>query len=777
MDFRPRLEIKRWDKKIEEDVRKIWEIEWEKLYGFDPNAEKIFVIDTPPPYPGPFWHIGAAISYSLQDVIARTYRMLGYQVLYPIGFDRNGIPVEWYVEKYEKINMWETPREIFVKKCENILDEYVERMENIMKRLLISGDFKNKYFTDSEEYRKLTQATFIELWKKGLIYEDYRPNNYCPHCKTVIADAEVEHKEEKGKLFFIRFKVKESGEDLIIATTRPELLGACKLVIFNPNDERYKSLEGKHAIVPLYEHEVKIVAREEADPEFGTGLMMVCSYGDFVDVKIFRDMGLQPVKIIDEEGKMLDKFYKGLSVKEAKQRIVEDLKAKGLVVKEVEILHKVPVHDKCGTEIEIIPMKEYYLKQKDFLEYLKKFAEEIKWVPEKHKQKLLDWINSVKSDWPISRRRYYATEIPLWYCKKCGYVYVPPEGKYYKPWKENPPIEKCPKCGSREWTGESRTLDTWVDSSITILFITKYKRDENFFKNTFFKSIKLRPQGYDIIRTWLFYSLLRVYQLTGKKAFDIVFINGMGLDEKGRKMSKSKGNVIKPEEVLDEIGADPLRFWICMESSPGEDYRISKEKIKGSLKFLTKLINIARFISQFPIVEVDKEKLLPSDRWIINQWYEVKKQCLEDYKNMEFHLVAQRIYKFVWEVFSSHYLELSKKRALMNGFSEEEAKSAWFTLHFMLQEILRVLAPIIPATTDYIYRKLYGESVHAKKFGEVKPIDKQVVEKGLKLMKFNSFVWQKKKERGLSLKDSIKIEIPKELKEFEKDLKAMHNIF
>ncbi|MCD6371705.1 MAG: valine--tRNA ligase [Candidatus Aenigmarchaeota archaeon] len=775
MEFSPKIKIKRWDKKIEEETLKIWEKEWDKLYGFMPSSDKIFVIDTPPPYVGPFWHVGAAISYAMQDIIARIYRMLGFQVLYPIGFDRNGIPVEWYVEKYEKINMWETPREVFVEKCKGILDEYVVTMENIMKKFLISGDYKNKYFTDSEEYRKVTQATFIEAWKRGLIYEDYRPNNFCPRCRTVIADSEVIYKEKEGILYYIKFRIKETGEDLIIATTRPELLGACGVIIFNPKDERYKKLENFHAIVPLYNKEVKILPKEEAKPEFGTGIMMICSFGDLTDVKIFRDLQLKPIRIIGEDGKMKDELYNGLSIKEARKKIIEDLKRRNLIVREERLIHSVPVHDKCKTPIEIILMKEFYLKQMKFLEEIKRLGEEMKWAPEKHKQKLIDWINSVKSDWPISRRRYYATEIPLWYCKKCGYVYLPPPGKYYKPWKEDPPIDKCPECGCTEFIGEERVLDTWVDSSISILFITKYKRDDEFFEKVF-KGIKLRPQGYEIIRTWLYYTLLRVFQLTGRRAFDMIFINGMGLDARGRKMSKSEGNIIKPEELLREFGAEPVRFWISMECSIGEDYRISKEKIRGSLKFLTKLMNIARFISQFPLIErIDNIEI--SDEWIINELNKIKKECIELYKNLDFHSAAQKLYKFIWDIFASHYIELCKKRALMNGFSEEEAKSAWYALHYSLKEILKLLAPILPATTDFIYREIYGKSIHLETFGKVEEISEKMLEIGKKLTEFNSFVWNEKKKRGLSLKDKIEISIPEELKSFEKDLKAMHNIF
>ncbi len=760
------LEIKRWNIEIEKKIREIWEKEWQELYGFNVNTKKkIFVIDTPPPYPAPVWHIGAAISYSMQDIVARAFRMLGYEVYYPIGLDRNGIPVEWYVEKYEGINMWEYPREEFVKKCSTVLDKYCDKMVEIMKTLLISANFKEIYYTDSEEYRALTQATFIDAWKKGLIYEDYVPVNFCPKCKTTIADNEVLYETKKGKLYYINFPLKGNGS-ITIATTRPELLGACGLVIFNPEDERYKHLEGKKAIVPIYNIEVPIMARNEAKPEFGTGIMMICSYGDLTDVRIFRELGMKGNVIINQEGKMEDEILKGLSVSEARKKIVELLKEKGYYVKEENVESSIPVHDKCRTPIEIIHSKEYFLKQLEFRDKIKEIDSQINWHPEHHRIKLLNWINSITTDWPISRKRYYGTEIPLWKCKACNYIYLPEPGKYYRPWKENPPIEKCPKCGSNEWVGEERILDTWFDSSISILFITKFLRDKEFFEKTF-NGVKLRPQGYDIIRTWLYYSLLRVYQVTGKRAFEHVMINGMGLDEKGRKMSKSLGNIIDPEEILRKHGADALRLWVSLECTIGSDYRISEAKIEGTKKFLTKLINIARFVSMFE--EKQANELKPSDKWIISELERLKKEVVQAYENIDIHVAAQKLYSFTWDVFASHYIELVKERAKAGD------ASASYTLHYVLKEILKLWAPIIPALTDFLFREIYNQSVHTFVY-ELKDFDESLIEKGKKLMEFNSFVWNKKRSMGKSLKEEISLEIPEELEEFKEDLIACHKI-
>ncbi len=766
----PKLKDKRWRHELEEAMIEKWKKE--EWWKFDRNSSKpVVVIDTPPAYPGPFWHFGAAVSYSFQDMVARAYRMMGYNVLYPMCFDNNGIPVEWYVEKYEGINMHNFPREKFVELCSRALDKYVSRMKKIMRRMLISADYEDFYYlTDSKEYRKLTQSTFIELYKKGLIYLDDRPNNWCPRCKTTIADAEVDYKEKEGKLWFLKFKIKETGEDLLISTTRPELLGACGVIIVNPDDDRYKELWNKKAIVPLYNFEVGIIPRREADMEFGTGAVMICSYGDKTDVSLFRELGLEPKKMIDESGKMTEESnYGGMAIKQAREKIVEDLKKNGFLQKEEEHVHKVPIHDKCKTPIEIIPMPEYYLKQKEFKKHILKIAKSMEFHPEKHRQRLIDWINSVSMDWPISRRRYYATEIPLWYCKKCGYTHVPEPGKYYRPWKEKLDIQ-CPKCGSCEWEGEDRTLDTWMDSSISILFLTKYNRDKDFFKKTFLDGFKIRPQGYEIIRTWLYYSLLRVYQLLKKPAFDRVMVNGMGLDDKGRKMSKSLGNVIYPEEVIAKYGADSIRFWSAIESSFGEDYRGSEERIRGAYKFLTKLWNIARFVSMFP--KTEKTELKASDKWILSEMADFKRKCIGWYKKTDFLSIAREAMSFMWDKFASNYIEMVKWRA------KQGDESACWTLREVLKNFLLIMAPIIPAITDYIWRQMYDKKgIHKEEFGGFEEyFFEEIIKKSKKLMEFNSKIWKIKKERGIKLKESIKMKIPPEIKEFSIDLKNMHNL-
>ena len=773
--FTPKIVEKRWDHNMELLTQQFWEKEG--LYKFNVNSKKsIFTIDTPPPYPsGRPWHIGALTHYAQIDMIARTSRALGYETLFPIGIDRNGLPVERYVETTYKIEMRSQDREKFIELCAHALDELEAEMVGLMKREGLSSNFANKYRTDGEDYRKLTQRTFIELWEKHLIYESTYPSNYCPGCQTTIADAEIIYQEKPTKLVSIAFKVKETGEELVIATTRPELMSSCQLVIVNPEDESYKKLHGLHAVVPIFEKEVEIRPHPGAKREKGTGAVMICSYGDYHDVTIFRELGLQEMISIDERGRMTKAAgkFQDLTIEEARRKVIEELTASGLVRRILTIKHEVPTCERSGDPIEIIPMKEFYLKQLDFIPRLTKIAKSLKFHPDSHRQILLDWLGSINIDWPISRRRYYGTEIPIWYCKKCKRANLPKPGKYYRPWLDSPPFKKCAFCGNDEFTGETRILDTWMDSSISPLYNSRYgEKDKQFYRRTYPTTI--RPQGKDIVRTWLHYTILRCFQLTGKKPFTHVWITGMGLDEKGERMSKSRGNVVDPGPVLEKYGADAFRLWSALETSLGSDYRYSDARVAGARNTLTKIWNLARFISSFP--QVKTVRLRPADQWILAELAHLTKRCLEGYKEFNFFIPATELRDFLWGSFASHYLELAKTRAYGIGFTKAGQRAAWSTLHECLRTLLLLLGPIAPHLSDRIWRKLYGKrSIHSEAFPRT--MWKEMYRKYTRpLVDFNSDVWKMKKEKGLSLSSPITSEIPPILRLFEDDLRAMHKI-
>jgi valyl-tRNA synthetase len=700
--------------------------------------------------------------------------MMGHETFFPIGIDRNGLPVERYVETTYKIDMRSQDRKKFIDYCAHALDDLEEEMLGLMKRAGLSPEFENKYRTDGDAYRKLTQSTFITLWKKGLIYEATYPSNYCPGCQTTIADAEIIYEEKQTKLVRVAFKVRETGHELVIATTRPELMSSCQLVIVNPEEEAYNGLQGLHAIIPIFEREVEIRAHPSAKREKGTGAVMVCSYGDYTDVAIFRELGLREIISIEERGRMTSAAgpFRDLRVDAARAKVVEELQTRGLVRQIESIRHQVPTCERSKTTIEIIPMKEYYLKQLDSLPKLTRLTKTLKFHPQAHRSILLDWLNSIKIDWPISRRRYYGTEIPIWYCKKCGAANLPKPGNYYRPWRDPPPFKRCSKCGNGEFSGETRILDTWMDSGVTPLYNARYGLNEQFYKKTYPATI--RPQGKDIVRTWLHYTLLRCTQLTGRPPFDHVWIMGMGMDEKGERMSKSRGNVVDPKPVFDKYGADAFRLWAALEVNLGADFRYSEARVAGARNTLTKLWNLARFISSFP--QPKTAKLRPSDLWILSELSELVRKSLEGYRQFNFFIPATEVRDFLWGSFASHYLEMAKTRAYGEGIAKRDQKAAWSTLHTCLRTMLMLLAPIAPHVSDTLWRHLYGKkSVHIEEFPKAQWARKYA-RYTKPLTEFNSGIWKAKKEKGLSLSSPIESEIPSSLELFASDLRAMHRI-
>jgi len=775
------LTEKSWSREMEKPIYE----EWKRLkaHAFDQKSKKkLYSIDTPPPYVNTPIHIGHATTYTIMDFFARFKRMTGHNVLFPLGLDRNGLPIEMAAEKKFNVSLKDTSREEFIKLCQEILEESsLASMESFLRLGIsfnswdVGSGIGDVYLTDSNEYRALTQATFIEMYNKGLVYEDERINNFCPGCGTTIADAEIDYAEVNSSWNEVKFRVKETNEAIIIGTTRPELIASDRAVIFNPEDKRYKHLSGKTALTPIYEREIPIIAHPMADMEKGTGLVMMSTAGDLADVRFCREMGLTAVISINENGRMNENagFLKGLKVKEARHAMIEELKKRQLLVKQTPTVHRTPICERSKHNIEFIGQKEFYLKQLEFKAETRKIADKINFYSPRSRQILLDWIDGISIDWPISRRRYYATEIPLWYCKSCGTAVVAEKGKYYQPWKEKPPVKSC-SCGSTEYRGEERVFDTWFDSSISPLYILGYPTD--FFMKH--KVCTLRPQGKEIVRNWLYYTLLRCYQLTGKEIFKDVWIHYHVVDENGKKMSKSIGNVIDPKDVLDRYGAEPFRFWCAIEGNLAEtDFRCSFERIEGASKTLTKLWNVAKFVSQFtPLPKA--AALTETDKWIMQEVNDLMKHTMENYEKYDFHLPATKVKHFIWETFASHYIELVKTRAYNHGnkFTKEEQNSAIFTLNYCLDSILKLLAPIIPMMTYKIYKDLRKKDIQSEKFPEP--------EKGLRLqfttaelIELNSMIWKAKKDKGLSLKAEIKeLVIPDKFKGIENDLVVTHNV-
>ncbi|MHA2494462.1 MAG: valine--tRNA ligase [Candidatus Hodarchaeales archaeon] len=832
MAFKPTLSAKRWRSEYEKEIIEFWKEN--SVFKFNRDSKKpLYVIDTPPPYTSGRFHLGGAIHYSQIDMVARYRRMQGKEVIFPHGVDRNGLPIEVRIEQDLGISMHEMDRTEFLRKCRVKLDEFEENTEFVLKGMGLSynafyGSPEIYYQTDAPNYRWRTQQTFCEMWHKKMVLKAARPNNWCVGCNTTIADAEIEYRDDVSTLNYMIFIIKETGEELLIATTRPELLPTCEMVLFHPYDKRYTHLEGKTAITPLFNKEVPIYSdAQHANPEYGTGALMICAYGDKDDVAVLRGHGLQPETVVELDGTLgkLAGAYAGMKVKEARKKIIEDLQANNLIRRTEETTRRVPTCWRSKDEIEILAQEEWYLQQVGFLGALREIAEEMEFYPPHHRQILLNWINSINIDWPISRRRYYGTPIPIWYCEKCNEAHVPLAedlDRYYEVWHESPPpsIKECAKCGHDQFRGEERTFDTWFDSSISELIACNYKSfyledpDESFFNEIF--PCGCRPQGKEIVRTWLYYTTLRSYLLFNKPPFKDVWISGLVMDPYGGKMSKSLGNIIDPlvfiqpdnlpkntpeiirperenvKRIKSELsirwnlpenkirlnyGADALRLTACLQASHGSDIRFSWDKLDGNAKFLSKLFNVARFISTFPL-ETNSESpvVVESDRWILKSLDSLVGRCKQGYNALDFSVPAESVYSWVWNIFAPHYLELAKPRAYGTDFPEEEQKSAWITMHTALSTILKLLAPICPFITEYLHREIYSAdtSIHTEGFPEPRG-EESVAQITKALTSLNSFVWKAKKEKGLSLKAPVKkLWIPETLVPLISDLKAMH---
>jgi valyl-tRNA synthetase len=778
-----KIKEKTWDKAFEPPIYEMWKST--KRYAFHKDSKKpTYSIDTPPPYVNSPVHIGQATTYVLMDMFARFRRMKGHNILFPLGLDRNGLPIEMAAEKQFKVRLKEQPREKAIEFCKKILEtSSLATVETFLRSGIsfnswqLGQEIGDIYQTDDPYYRSLTQDTFIDLYNKGLIYESERVNNYCPGCQTTLADAEIEYEDRPAFFYDIVFTCKETGEKMIVGTTRPELVCGLAMVIFHPDDKRYSHLDGKTAISPVFNKEVPIKAHPQAVIEKGTGLEMMCSFGDLSDIRFFREQNIPPIFCISSEGRMNNNagFLDGMKIMDARKKMIEELEKQSLLVKTTPTAnHRTPVCERSKDPIEFISMREYYVKQVEYKEKMLELAEKINFFAPESRQIMKDWINSVTIDWPISRRRFYATEVPLWYCKKCGEVIVPQKGKYHQPWHEPSPVAKCPKCGGTEFRGDERVFDTWFDSSISPLYILKYSRDPEFFeKNT---PCSVRPQGKEIIRTWLYYTVLKDYLLTGKCIFKDAWINYHIVDDKGYKMSKSKGNVVDPKIIIDKYGAEPFRLWCAAEGNLEKtDLRCSFDRIEGTGKTLVKLWNVAKFISMFP-EPGPKMELTEIDKWIIGEVNELIRTSEERYTSYDFHNPAIKMKNFIWEIFSSHYIELAKNRAYNQNhdFTDEEQNAALFTLRYCLQTLLKLMAPITPFITYKLYMELWEKDIHAEDFPAVEhELSPKLTTD--KIVELNSFIWKAKKDKGLALNSEIaELTVPEEFRVVEKDLKMVH---
>ncbi|MCK4757549.1 MAG: valine--tRNA ligase, partial [Thermoplasmata archaeon] len=628
----------------------------------------------------------------------------GFNVMFPLCIDVNGMPIEVNVERKHNIKMRDYPRQEFIKLCTEFADNNIQLITDQFKLLGDSMDPSIFYRTDAEYYRRLTQISFIKLYKRGLIYKGLAPVNWCPRCGTALADAEVEYKDKKTNLNYIHFGVQDLDEDVLIATTRPELICTCQMVAVSPKDEAKKHLVGKKLITPIYGREIEIVADPKVDPEFGTGIVMICSIGDKEDLEWIYKYKLAVEKGIDENGLMTELAgkYEGLEIEKAKAAIIEDLKRDGLLIKQEPMEHSTGTCWRCRTPIEFLQAPQWFLSTLDARQDILRIADELDWNPEFMKIRLQDWVNSLNRDWVISRQRYFATPIPLWECNSCGEIVLPAEEDcYVDPTVDSPPVDKCPDCGSG-LSGCEEVFDTWMDSSISPLYCTMWQRDEEQYSKLF--PMSLRTQGQEIIRTWAFYTILRSHYLTGKKPWDAIMVDGFILGPDGKPMHASDGNVVNPLELLEEYGTDAWRFYSSTVPI-GEDTAIQIKDIVHGTRFCAKLWNVHKFMSKAARsgLSVNPEDFQTSDKWILTKYSRLVESVTKHYDEFRFDRATKELEQFVWHELADHYLEMIKHRDV------EEEDALALTLYEIGLGTLKMLAPVMPHIADEIYELYYKE--------------------------------------------------------------------
>ncbi len=749
------------------EVEKKWQEKWQemKIYRFDPNKEPVYSIDNPPRYASGALHIGHAVHYTHIDFIARYKRMRGYNVFFPLCFDVNGIPIEERVERKYGITRKDIDRHEFIKLCKKFADDNIDEM---IRQFIVLGESMDDsiyYRTDAEYYRRLTQISFIRLYKKGYIYKGKFPVNWCPRCMTAMADAEIEHVERKTLLNTIKFylanggegngiKKDEKGSYIEIATTRPELLCTCQIVAINPNDERAPYLVGREVIVPIYGKKVKIVEDENVDPNFGTGIVMVCTIGDKEDLEWAMKYDLSIEICINEDGTLneLAGKYRGMKVEEARKAIIEDLKNQGYLVKQEEIEQSVGVCWRCKTPIEFIEAEQWFLKILPFKEKILEVAKQMKWYPEYMFKRLEEWVNSLKWDWVISRQRYFATPIPVWECENCKEVVLAKEEQcYVDPTIDSPPVEKCPKCGGK-LKGCEDVFDTWMDSSITPLYNTFWQRDEKLFKKLY--PMSLRPQAHDIIRTWAFYTILRCFLLTDEKPFEEVMIDGFILAPDGKPMHTSLGNVVDPLEIIEEYGSDALRYYAAT-CKLGEDNPFRYKDLVRGIRLMNKLWNVEKFIGSIVKEKPNEVKLHLIDKWILSLYSKLVKRVTEYMERFEYSNAMKEIEYFLWHEFADHYIEMVKHRVY-----EKKDDSALYTLYTIGLGIAKLFAPFLPFIAEEIYHNFYrkfeeDESIHVSKWPSPLLVDEEAEKEGEKVKIVIARIREWKSKQGMPLNAPI----------------------
>lgn len=709
----------------EKKIQAFWDTN--AVYAPEHNPGPLWSIDTPPPTVSGALHIGHVFSYTHTDIIARYQRMSGFSVFYPHGFDDNGLATERFVEKKCGVRAHELGRTEFINLCLKETQQTEHHFEQLWRRLGFSMDWRKSYTTIGKSVRALSQGSFIELYRKGFIYRKEEPALFCTTCYTSVAQAELDDKEVESVFNEIIFKTAD-GVELVVATTRPELLSSCVALLYHPDDTRYQKYAGTKALVPLFDYEVPIIADEEVIPDKGTGLVMCCTFGDTTDIEWFKKHSFTYCESIGRDGRMTERagFLKGKKVADARKAIIEVLKEKGHLKNQRPIKHMVNTHERCKKEIEYIALPQWFLSLLPYKDTFISLADTISWYPAFMKSRYINWVENISWDWCLSRQRFYGIPFPVWYCAECLAVILPEESQLpVDPQEEKPPVTSCQKCGCGDIIPDTDVMDTWNTSSLTPYICRElYDGDPSTFI-----PMNMRPQAHDIIRTWAFYTIVKTWMHDKAIPWKDVVISGHVLTPEGSKISKSRANSpLVPENLLKMYPADVVRYWTA-SGSLGADIAFSETQLKLGQRLMIKLWNAFRFINEHTS-EYLNEPLQKPVKGAVNQWILGRSsEAFERYKKyfdaFEYHHALDVVERFFWHDFCDNYLELIKDQLFNpDKYDPVEVKSMRMTLDHVGICILQWFAPFMPYITEVLYQAIYTDtyqplSVHQTRFADI----------------------------------------------------------
>ena len=777
----------------EQDCQKIWQQNGAFAWDSSASTENDYVIDTPPPTVSGSLHVGHVYSYTQADIIARYFRMSGKNVLYPIGWDDNGLPTERLVEKVKKVRGGNMSREEFVAVCSEVIPKYEDEFRNLFSRLGLSVDWSREYQTISPYSRAISQMSFLDLFQKGLIEQRLEPSLWDPADRTAIAQAEVDELEREGVLNYLEFEVAGESYPIEIATTRPELLAGCGAIMIHPNHPRAKELKDKKAITPLFHVKVPFIEDEKVDPDKGSGMVMCCTFGDISDIEWYKNYDLPLRIVLDHAGKVSSDIIfnnsewvsenpelaqkhlnqiSGLKADAAREKIIELLDADGALKRQEHVSQIIPVAERSGAPLEIIVTPQWFIKTLEYKDEILRLGQKITWYPGHMYNRFSTWVEGLKWDWCISRQRHFGVPIPAWISKKKGEV-----GKVLLPNKDQLPVDPLvdlPVGYNEDEVEPIRdVLDTWATSSVTPSLISGAVSGEFSFEDSIFDRItpsQMRPQAHEIIRTWAFYTIVKSMHHHGGVPWNEICISGWCRAKDGSKMSKSKGNIIDPIRLIDESGVDAVRYWTST-SRLGNDTVLDPNTLKQGKKLVNKLWNATKLVAQSlegaptdilsksHIGGIEYQNLHLIDQWMIGELATCIEQATKLFEQYEYAHALNIIERFFWNTFCDNYLELVKWRIYSEGTEKEHAQ---ISMKFAIDKIFRLFGPFIPYVTEVLYQNIRENnqtpSLHSR--GNW-PIAIETKDSGVHfkelLPELMSAIRKLKSSMGVSIKKDIKL--------------------